>query len=391
MFDKKKNMKFSDIIGQDKLKSLFIKNINEDRIAHAQIFHGELGYGVFPLALAYVQYLFCENRSENDSCGVCPSCYKVSQLSHPDLHFSFPINKSKFCDKTSSEGEIISDSLINKWREQMENSSPGGYFSENEWYKTIDLSKNAQGIIGKPEANEIIKKLAYKSFLGGYKVVIVWLVERMNESAANTLLKQFEEPENKTLFIFITENKDVIIKTILSRAQLTSVSPIDINNVNKYVNNKCEDSDKAAIIGRICGGNILKINELLEKTDANDEHFILFTNLMRRCFFVDYVSLIPWAEDLSTQNREFLKSFFDYSLRILRDSYMTSIGMGHIANCFGYEREFIAKFSPYVHYKNIELLTKEFEKAQFDISRNGNPKIILTHFVLAISKLIKRI
>ncbi|MFI3261403.1 MAG: DNA polymerase III subunit delta [Rikenellaceae bacterium] len=384
-------MKFSDVIGQDKIKKVFIKNINEGRIAHAQIFQGELGYGMLPLALAYVQYLFCENRSENDSCGVCPSCYKVSQLAHPDLHFSFPINKSKYCDKLSSEGEIISDSLINKWREQINSSSPNGYFSENDWYKTIELSKNAQGNIGKPEANEIIKKLAYKSFLGGYKVVIVWLVERMNESAANTLLKQFEEPSEKTLFIFLTENKDVIIKTILSRAQLTSITPIDINNVNNYVNSVCNDINKAAIIGRICGGNILKINELTEQTEENDDNFILFTNLMRRCFFVDYVSLVAWAEDLSTQNREFLKNFFDYSLRILRDSYMTSIGMGNISNCFGYEKEFIAKFSPYIHYKNIELLTREFEKVQFDISRNGNPKIVLTHFVLAISKLIKRI
>lgn len=384
-------MKFSDIIGQEKIKNLFIKNINEGRIAHAQIFQGELGYGLLPLALAYVQYLFCENRGENDSCGECPSCYKISQLAHPDLHFSFPVNKSKFCNKLSSEGDVISDSLINKWREQIENSSPKGYFSENDWYNTIELSKNAQGIIGKPEANEIIKKLAYKSFLGGYKVVIVWLVERMNESAANTLLKQFEEPSEKTLFIFLTENKDTIIKTILSRAQLTTINPIDINSVNNYVNNKCEDSEKAVIISRICGGNILKINKLTVRTSENDDNFILFTNLMRRCFFVDYVSLISFAEELSTQNREFLKSFFDYSLRVLRDSYITSLGMGHISNCFGYEREFISKFSPYVHYKNIELLTKEFEKAQFDISRNGNPKIVLIHFVLAISKLIKRV
>lgn len=384
-------MQFCEVLGQDKIKQQFIRNINEGRVAHAQIFHGELGYGLLPLALAYVQYLFCENRGEHDACGVCPSCYKIQNLEHPDVHFSFPVNKSKFCEKFSNDGDVISDSLISKWREQLSVSSPKAYFSENEWYKTIDLSKNAQGIIGKPEANEIIKKLSYKSFLGKYKVVIVWLVERMNEAAANTLLKQFEEPSGDTLFIFLSENKDVILKTILSRAQLTSVPPIDINNVNKYVNNLISESEKAGVIARISNGNLLKVKELSELTSDNDENFILFTNLMRRCFFVDYVSLMAWAEELATQNRESLKSFFDYSLKVLRDSYMTSVGMSQISNSFAHEREFIAKFSPFVHYKNIELLTREFEKAQFDLSRNGNPKIVLIHFVLAISKLIKRV
>lgn len=384
-------MKFSEVIGHEKLKALFIKNINEGRVAHAQIFSGELGYGTLPLALAYAQYMFCENRTESDSCGVCPSCYKVSQLSHPDLHFSFPVNKSKFCDKLSSDGDVISDSLITKWREQILNSKPKAYFTESEWYKTIDLSKNSQGIIGKPEANEIMKKISYKSFLGGYKIIIVWLVERMNDSAANALLKQFEEPAEKTLFIFIAENKDVILKTILSRAQITTVPPVLRKDINNYVNNICDDREKCDVISRICRGNILKINELIEKNDENDEYFIMFTNLMRRCFFVDYIGLMTWAENTSSQNREIIKGFFDYSLSILRDSYISSIGMNRISDSFGYETEFIAKFSPYIHFRNIELLTKEFEKAQFDFSRNGNPKIILTHFVLAISKLIKRI
>lgn len=384
-------MKFSEVIGHEKLKALFIKNINEGRVAHAQIFSGELGYGTLPLALAYAQYMFCENRTESDSCGVCPSCYKVSQLSHPDLHFSFPVNKSKFCDKLSSDGDVISDSLITKWREQILNSKPKAYFTESEWYKTIDLSKNSQGIIGKPEANEIMKKISYKSFLGGYKIIIVWLVERMNDSAANALLKQFEEPAEKTLFIFIAENKDVILKTILSRAQITTMPPVLRKDINNYVNNICDDREKCDVISRICRGNILKINELIEKNDENDEYFIMFTNLMRRCFFVDYIGLMTWAENTSSQNREIIKGFFDYSLSILRDSYISSIGMNRISDSFGYETEFIAKFSPYIHFRNIELLTKEFEKAQFDFSRNGNPKIILTHFVLAISKLIKRI
>lgn len=384
-------MKFSDVIGQEKLKAQFINNINSGRVAHAQIFHGEFGYGLLSMAIAYSQYILCENRTETDSCGVCPSCYKISQLAHPDLHFSFPVNKSKYCEKYSTDGDVISDSLLSKWREQVLNTYPKGYFSENDWYNTIELSKNAQGNIGRPEANEIIKKLAYKSFLGGYKIVIVWCVERMNESCSNALLKQFEEPAEKTLFIFLTENKDTILKTILSRAQIININPISREDVNNYVNIYYGESEANSIISRISSGNILKVNTLMNQTVDNNNNFTLFTNLMRRCFFVDYLGLMAWAEDTASLNRESLKNFFDYSLKILRDSYISSLGMSVISNSFGYETEFISKFAPYIHHRNIELLTKEFEKTQFDLSRNGNPKIVLTHFTLAISKLIKRL
>lgn len=384
-------MKFNDIIGEEKLKKQFITNINEGRIAHAQIFHGESGYGLLPLAIAYAQYLLCEDRGIDDSCGVCPSCYKVSQLSHPDLHFSFPVNKSKYCERYSNDGEVISDSLLTKWREQIQSTSPKGYFSESDWYKTIELSKNLQGVIGKPEANEIIKKLSFKSFLGGYKIVIIWLVERMNITAANTLLKQFEEPAEDTLFLFLSENKETILKTILSRAQMITVPPLSHQSVSNYVNNQYEESEMNNTLSRICNGNILKFNSFKTKTSDEDVNFNLFTHLMRRCFFVDYTGLIEWAEDFSILTREQQKEFFDYSITILRNSYISSIGMSSISNSFSYETEFISKFTPYIHYKNIELLTIEFEKAQFDLSRNGNPKIVVTHFTLAISKLIKRI
>lgn len=389
--NKNNRMKFSEVVGQQKLKDKLTDNVNHGRIAHAQIFHGNSGNGSLALAIAYAQYILCENKTDNDSCGLCPSCVKIATLTHPDLHFSFPVNKSKFCDITSSDGDIISDSLISKWRETILNSSPVGYFSERDWYNNIELTKNAQGNIGKPEATEIIKKMAYKSFLGGYKIVIMWLVERMNETAANALLKLFEEPAEKTLFIFIAETKDTILKTILSRAQLTTIPPIDIKSVNNYVDNKFGINEKNNVIARISQGNILKTNELLNNVIDKDDNFELFTTLMRRCFFVDYLGLIEWAEGASLMGRESQKEFFEYSLKILRDSYMLSIGMGIISYTYGSEYDFIKKFAPYVHYKNIESLIKEFEKAFYDLSRNGNNKIIFTHFVLAISKLIKRI
>lgn len=381
-------MRFSDIIGQENLKNRFIESFKRGRVAHAQILCGENGYGILPFAIAFAQYILCEDRQDGDSCGVCPSCYKVSQLQHPDLHFSFPINKSRFCETFSKEGDVISDSLINKWRELIYTSSPNGYFSENDWYQTIELSKNTQGIIGRPEANELIRKHSFKSFLGGYKIFIIWLPEKMNESAANSLLKLFEEPSKDTLFLFCSENKDKIIKTILSRTQLTNIAPIDINSVNNYVYKEFGESEKNSVISRICNGNILKLNQLINQKEDNDVNFEMFTTLMRLCFFVNYIGLIDWAENYSTQTREQLKSFFDYSLKILRDSYLLTIGMESLSFSYGYEYEFIKKFYPYVHHKNIEQLIKEFERASFDTSRNGNQRIILTQFVLSISKLI---
>ena len=209
-------MQFSAVVGQSELKRHLIDEVKNDKISHAQLFLGKPGYGPLPMALAFVQYLFCENKQAEDSCGECASCRKVAQLQHPDLHFSFP---------TVQGITKVSDAALPDWRAQIGNSP---YFNLNDWIKKTD-PRERKPIIGVQESEEIIKKLSLRSFEGGYKVMIIWMAEEMNPSCANKLLKIIEEPPAKTLFILVAESQEYMLQTILSRTQIVKVPRVTID------------------------------------------------------------------------------------------------------------------------------------------------------------------
>ena len=218
-------MQFSDVIGLEEQKIILRKEVLNDTVSHAKLFLGKSGYGGLPLALSFVQFLFCSNKTETDSCGTCPSCQKVQHFQHPDLHFSFPTVQS--LAKTS-------DPLLSDWRSQLTESP---YFSLNEWVKRID-EKERKPIISTDESQEILKKLSLKSFEGGFKVMIIWMAEEMNTSCANKLLKILEEPTKDTVFILLAEQFEQLLPTIVSRTQTTRISRIDADNVREFLRNK---------------------------------------------------------------------------------------------------------------------------------------------------------
>ena len=88
-------MKFSQIPGQAGIKTKLIRSVREERVSHAQLFAGPEGCGSMALALAYASFVSCENRTGDDSCGICKSCVKYEKMIHPDLHFVFPVIKGK--------------------------------------------------------------------------------------------------------------------------------------------------------------------------------------------------------------------------------------------------------------------------------------------------------
>jgi len=210
-------MFFRDVVGQKEVKRRLIKSVSEGRVSHSLLFTGPEGTGKLALALAYAQYISCRNRGEDDSCGTCPSCRKFQKLAHPDLHFVFPVFKTK------NLKEPVSDDFISQWREFVLKSS---YFTLNQWLAYLNV-ENAQGMIYQKESESILKKLNLKSFESEYKTMIIWLPEKMHSHCSNKLLKMIEEPPNKTLFLMITEDEEQVISTVRSRAQLLKVPAID--------------------------------------------------------------------------------------------------------------------------------------------------------------------
>lgn len=380
-------MKFADIIGHNSLKARLKAQIDAGRVSHAQLFTGDAGYGSLPLALAYVQYLFCPNRHDGDSCGECPSCRQIEALAHPDLHMVFPVNKR---EKKANEA-VISDMFIEKWRDIWQRN--GGIFSADEWYADLDLGKTMKGLISAKESEEIIRKLQFKSYSSEYKAMIIWLPEAMNQEAANKILKILEEPWDKTLFILVSEHPELLLQTITSRTQEVSVGRIDVATLEGVALREGKPQDEAHNIARLAGGSVLELRELLrgETDETRAQSFELFTRLMRLSYNDKHLELFEWADDIAALTREGQRQFFLHAVRLLRESYMLHAGLGTISYLWGEERAFCTKFAPFIGNQNIEILVEEIERAMLQIQQNGSPRIVFTHFALAVSKQINRL
>ena len=377
-------MRFADIIGQQELKRHLAQSVDRGRISHAQLFTGAAGTGALPLAIAYAQYLNCPHRKDGDSCGVCPSCVKIASLAHPDLHFVFPVNKQ---GKKSGE-VVLSAEFMPQWRECV--ASTGGYFTPQQWYDRLDLGKTLRGMISAKEADEIIRRLSFKSFESEYKIMLIWLPETMNDEAANKILKILEEPWEKTVFLLVSERADLLLPTILSRTQEVAVPRLTVEDLMPMAQG---DEQQRRNTARLAAGDLIEMRRLAggEEDEVRRDSFDLFCRLMRLSYNDKHLELIDWADEVATLTREQQRSMLRHAARLLRESYMLHAGLGQISYLWGEEAAFCNKFAPFIGNQNIECLISEIEQAMRQVSQNGNPRIIFTHFALAVSKQINRL
>jgi DNA polymerase III subunit delta' len=389
-------MKFSDIIGQEPLKQRLKRTVADNRVSHAQLFLGPEGSGKLALALAYAQYINCRHRTADDSCGECPSCKKYSKLIHPDLHFIYPINKTKEVD----EKKVFSKDFIVPWREFLQQNNY--YVSLPDWYEKIGIEKK-QGMINADEADGINRSLAYKAYEAEYKVMIIWMVEKMNATSANKLLKNLEEPSAKTLFILISENQEQIIATILSRAQLIKFPRLEDADISQALQQQHQvEASEALKIARVADGNYTVALMLAGKTgsgsislEAERERFVVFREWMRRCFTIskdlkEYDKLqetIPLL--LGDGSREKQKEMLNYSLNMFRICLQYNVGNQHLVKLDGEELDFVKNFSTFIHPRNISYFDDEFNRAIFHIERNANAQIVLTDLSHLIARILK--
>lgn len=369
-------MRFSDIVGQKNLVSHLIDEVNNDKISHAQLFLGKSGYGSLPLALAFVQYLFCENKSKQDSCGECNSCRKVEKLQHPDLHFSFP---------TVQAISKISNPLLVEWREQI---TKNPYFDLNTWIKKTD-SKERKPIISVAESEEIIRKLSLRSYEGGYKIMVIWMAEEMNLACANKLLKIIEEPPNKTLFILLVESQEYMLQTIISRCQIVKIPRINSGEMASYLKTKLNigNGNADSIVSRV-EGDLIEALEFLSENEDQDENRKQFIQLMRVCYKKSVIDMIQWSEDIANVGNERQKTFLKYALHMFRQSLLRNYTEDHLTRVSEEENQFLEKFAQFISGNNIFDFMKTFDEAHYHIERNANSKILFTNLCFNVMRYI---
>ncbi|MDO9635235.1 MAG: DNA polymerase III subunit [Paludibacter sp.] len=385
-------MLFSQVLGQEVVKDRLIRTVVEQRIPHAQLFRGPEGIGKLALAIAYAQYICCENRTETDSCGICPSCVKYAKLAHPDLHFVFPVIKP------TGKSSVVCDDFISDFRDVFIDNH---YFGMNDWYAKISDDAK-QGMIYANESQEIIRKLSLKTYESEYKVMIIWLPEKMNISCANKLLKILEEPPEKTVFLLVSNKPDEIITTILSRTQHVNIPSLQVDDIvtalltNPEIDITQHDALNAA---RIANGSYLAALNLLKEGDEKKQNFDRFVTVMRLAWQVgnrkDHASLKTlkkWADEMaqSSVGRERQKGFLVYAQHLTRENFILNLknpGLNYLTSS---ESAFSENFAAFIHERNVEDLMLEFALAERHIEQNVNAKMVFFDLVLKIIMLLKR-
>lgn len=215
-------MSFKRIVSQERVIKLLKGTINKGRIPGAFIFSGDPLIGKTTTAIEYAKALNCQLLEDNDSCDSCPSCKKIDRGIHPD-------------------------------------------------FKIIKAEKDTITVENIRELEEFV---SLSPLEGKYKVVIVKNAEKLNQYAANAMLKTLEEPPPSTLIILTCENVDILPEALVSRAFKVHFTPLSREAVEKLIESSIDNrAEKNQIIkfsmgrpGFFLSMDILKRLELFKDT-----------------------------------------------------------------------------------------------------------------------------
>lgn len=370
-------MQFGTVTGQAEVKKRLVDSVLRGRVSHAQLFAGPEGCGALALAAAYAQYLLCTDKQESDSCGKCSSCVKSAKLVHPDIHFVFPIALSK-------DARISSD-FAAEWREAF---LANPYLGLGDWFTHLS-AENKQPVIGVEESAEILRKLSLTTYEGEFKIMIIWLPEKMNPQAASKLLKILEEPTDKTVFLLVSENEEALLRTIVSRTQLIKVNRLSDEEIRTALIENGIADHVAARIAYLADGNY---NAALTYISEQEEKFHLnsFREWMRFCFRTDVPGVLSWVEEFAKAGREKQKEFLAYSLNSIRECLAVMYTDNKLLRVDGEELDFVQKLASRLDGNMCQKLSDELNEAILHIERNGSAKIIFTDLSLKVMRIVKQ-
>lgn len=381
-------MLFKQIVGHEHLKNHLIQSASSGRIPHAQLFVGPEGSGVLPMAIAYAQYVLCGNSDKENTGGNEACNLKFDHFAHPDLHFIYPTVTT---EEVKSKPKSLD--FLNDWRQFLQEQPYGSLF---DWYTLLNV-QNKQGEIRVEDAQEILKSLSLKSYEGGYKIMIIWMADKLNIAASNKLLKLLEEPTDKTVFILITENEEDIIQTIRSRCQVLHFSPLSENAIASHLTTyQNVDEKKANLIAHKAQGNYNKALRLCEDKNDNQSFEEWFVIWVRAAFRAKgnasaINDLISWSEQIAGLGRETQKKFLHFCIEMFRQALLLNYQADKLVYLETSVDNFnLNKFAPFVTGNNITTIYKEIQDAIYHIERNGNAKIILTDLSIKLTRLIHK-
>ena len=373
-------MQYNQVIGQEEVKARLRQELMSGRVPHARLFRGPEGCGTLPMALAYASALLCKNPIDGEACGACTSCRMVAAWAHPDLHFVFPVFKRK-----GQSGDAVSDQYLKEWREQL---NDGLYFDRLAWLARIGV-ENQQAQIGVGESEQILRKLSMVASQGGRKVMVIWLPELMNLSAANKLLKILEEPPTYTVFLLVADHSEKMLATILSRTQITDFRKLTQQELESVLQTRhgLQAADAVAV-AHMSEGSYVKALRQIHVGETEALFFEKFVQLMRLAYMRKIKDMFQWAEEISSWGRERQKSFLEYCQRLVRENFISNFHRAELNYMNKDEAAFSVNFGRFVNERNVIGIMDEIAHAQGDIEQNVNAKMVFFDFSLKMIVLL---
>ena len=365
-------MKFSDIPGHDDVKRRLRDMADAGRIPHALLLEGVEGIGKLQMARTFAQYVHCQNKRGGEPCGVCPSCLQHQTNNHPDLFYSFPVFK-----KTSDA--VYSDEYITEWNEFLGHSK---FHSFADWLKFLNPGTK-QPVIYNSEGNQIIHKVSVKSYSSRYKIMIMWLPEKMKTECANRLLKMIEEPFENTLLLFVSNRPEEILPTIYSRVQRIRMKRLPDSLVAQTLSDTLAVEPQSAMtLASLSEGSVTNAVELMDSAADSAKFLDMFKQLTRMAYMRDVRGLKIWSEEVADMKREKNVLFMAYLSRMFRENFIYNIGNRTLNYLTPQEESFSSKFCPFVNERNVDDIASETDRASADIARNANAKIVMFDYAI---------
>jgi DNA polymerase-3 subunit delta' len=371
-------MHFRDVTGQALAKKGLLNLWHSDKLPHALMLVGKEGTGGLALALALIQYIFCENKQGNESCGQCAACGKVSKLVHPDLHLSFPTVTPKPGAKASSKA------FMNEFREFTAQTPYGSTF---DWLQFIN-AENKQGNITAEECRDIIDTLNLTSFEGGYKVQLIWRPEYLGKEG-NILLKLIEEPPAHTFILMVAEEIEDVLKTILSRTQqvhLLPLTPVEI--AEALVAKDRVEPRRAAQVAQLAEGSYTNALQLLRYT--GNDLLIPLREWFNGIFTNNGITLNKWVEDMGKTGREQQKNFLLFTQQLLAHAMRMTLIPGYVPPLPEDEATFAGKLAQRQFAPDVfRAIDDAINKTVYHIERNAHSKTQLLTLSIQMQYLIQ--
>lgn len=372
---------FDKVIGQQDIKDLLLEYAHSGNIPHALLFCGPRGVGKLQCAISFAQYLLCHNPGSNDICNSCSACNKTTKLIHPDIHFILPVYKKKSDDK------VLSSDYMDQWRALVTSQE---YFDLEDWIQTIQPEQKQMQIYVY-DIDSINAELQLTSASGSYRIVIIWLPERMNESGANKLLKMLEEPPRKSLFILVSETPEMLLDTITSRTRRITFKPLEQETIADRLMQKDFnlDPELAGNIAHLAGGSWLGALKQLSSRQENQEFLDIFVEFMRLAYSRNIAELKGWTDRITVKGREWQKRFLVYCQKQVRENFIHNFHLPEINYQTQQEAAFSVKFAPFINESNVVGLMQELELAQRHIEQNVSATMVFFDLSVKVIMLLK--